>query len=75
MSERDCKHGRQIGKCADCDNSELEQEIDRLQDALATARKEALEEAARIAEKHNIEDDNGYSNHIATEIRIAAGKG
>jgi len=32
--ERDCAHGRQRGKCADCDVMELEQRVVRLANAL-----------------------------------------
>lgn len=39
-NERDCPHGRQIGKCADCDVERLEAENEALReanDSLATA--------------------------------------
>ena len=50
---RDCVHGRQIGKCADCDVVELEEEVARLTALLAQARstyrREGLEKALQIA--------------------------
>jgi hypothetical protein len=43
---RDCVHGRQVSKCADCDVAELEQE-----NRLLRARNERLErELAQLAE-------------------------
>ena len=38
MNERDCPHGRQRGKCADCDVAELEQENERLRAELAALK-------------------------------------
>ena len=35
MSDRDCLHGRQIGKCADCDVERLEAENEALKAELA----------------------------------------
>lgn len=35
MSDRDCPHGRQIGKCADCDVAQLEAENEALKAELA----------------------------------------
>lgn len=50
-SDRDCRHGRQIGKCADCDLDHMEMAADaeaRRVDELTALRKqdEALMQAA-----------------------------
>lgn len=51
LSDRDCRHGRQIGKCADCDLDHMEMAADaeaRRVDELTALRKqdEALLQAA-----------------------------
>ena len=51
LSNRDCRHGRQIGKCADCDLDHMEMAADaeaRRVDELTALRKqdEALMQAA-----------------------------
>ena len=51
LSDRDCRHGRQIGKCADCDLDHMEMAADaeaRRVDELTALRKqdEALMQAA-----------------------------
>jgi hypothetical protein len=40
MNKRDCNHGRQIGKCADCANEILEAENQTLRDNLKRPEKE-----------------------------------
>ena len=51
LSDRDCRHGRQIGKCADCDLDHMEMAADaeaRRVDELTALRKQddALMQAA-----------------------------
>jgi hypothetical protein len=36
---RDCKHGRQTGKCADCEVEELCKRVDELEGALVNIRR------------------------------------
>lgn len=48
---RDCQHGRQVGKCAECDVGELEQE-----NRLLRARNERLEKERRPLQKSKIRD-------------------
>lgn len=45
---RDCKHGRQRGKCADCDVTELEQRISELE-----AERDELRAKLKAAEEAN----------------------
>ena len=42
LSNRDCPHGRQAGRCSDCDVSELERQIEQ-DEALIRQLVEALE--------------------------------
>lgn len=74
MNKRDCTHGRQIGKCSDCDIETLEVEnrmlrarCERLEMEVKTER----EECARLAEV------TVCDTHIPTGVKIygyAAGK-
>ena len=46
LSDRDCRHGRQIGKCADCDLDHMEMAADaeaRREDELTALRKQDTE--------------------------------
>ena len=46
LSDRDCRHGRQIGKCADCDLDHMEMAADaeaRRVDELTALRKQDME--------------------------------
>ena len=46
LSDRDCRHGRQIGKCADCDLDHMEMAADaeaRRVDELTALRKQDTE--------------------------------
>ena len=46
LSNRDCRHGRQIGKCADCDHDHMEMAADaeaRRVDELTALRKQDTE--------------------------------
>ena len=45
LSDRDCRHGRQIGKCADCDIDELTA-LRKQDDALILQLVEALERSS-----------------------------
>lgn len=45
LIERDCRHGRQIGKCADCDLDELTA-LRKQDDALILQLVEALERSS-----------------------------
>ena len=46
MSERDCQHGRQTGKCSDCDIETLE-----LENRMMRERNERLEQELAIAQE------------------------
>lgn len=48
---RDCRHGRQVDKCADCDVDELEHE-----NRLLRARNERLEKERKPLPKSRIRD-------------------
>lgn len=67
---RDCEHGRQVGKCADCDVAELEQE-----NRMLRARNERLErELAQLAEsvaKRLEQAGAGHSAGLIREVFIA----
>ena len=54
MSDRDCPHGRKVGKCADCDVERLEDE----NEALKTVMIAAAEEISAHWDAHC--DDDGY---------------
>ena len=53
LSDRDCRHGRQIGKCADCDLDHMEMAADaeaRRVDELTALRKQDTELILQLVE-------------------------
>ena len=53
LSDRDCRHGRQIGKCADCDLDHMETAADaeaRRVDELTALRKQDTELIRQLVE-------------------------
>ena len=53
LSDRDCRHGRQIGKCADCDLDHMEMAADaeaRRVDELTALRKQDTELIRQLVE-------------------------
>ena len=53
LSNRDCRHGRQIGKCADCDLDHMEMAADaeaRRVDELTALRKQDTELIQQLVE-------------------------
>ena len=53
LSDRDCRHGRQIGKCADCDLDHMEMAADaeaRRVDELTALRKQDTELIRQMVE-------------------------
>ena len=53
LSDRDCRHGRQIGKCADCDLDHMEMAADaeaRRVDELTALRKQDTELIQQLVE-------------------------
>ena len=57
---RDCRHGRQIGKCADCDLDHMEMAADaeaRRVDELTALRKQDTELIQQLAEALESVDD------------------
>ena len=53
LSNRDCRHGRQIGKCADCDLDHMEMAADaeaRRVDELTALRKQDTELIRQLVE-------------------------
>ena len=53
LSDRDCRHGRQIGKCADCDLDHMEMAADaeaRRGDQLTALRKQDTELIRQLVE-------------------------
>ena len=53
LSDRDCRHGRQIGKCADCDIDHMEMAADaeaRRVDELTALRKQDTELIRQLVE-------------------------
>ena len=53
LSDRDCRHGRQIGKCADCDLDHMEMAADaeaRRVDELTALRKQDTELLRQLVE-------------------------
>ena len=53
LSDRDCRHGRQIGKCADCDLDRMEMAADaeaRRVDELTALRKQDTELIRQLVE-------------------------
>ena len=81
LSNRDCRHGRQIGKCADCDLDRMEMAADaeaRRVDELTALRKQDTELIRKLVEElenshatlWEEEDDPERPAHAA----IAAGR-
>ena len=53
LSNRDCRHGRKIGKCADCDHDHMEMAADaeaRRVDELTALRKQDTELIRQLVE-------------------------
>ena len=60
LSDRDCRHGRQIGKCADCDLDHMEMAADaeaRRVDELTALRKQDTELIQQLVEALESVDD------------------
>ena len=60
LSDRDCRHGRQIGKCADCDLDHMEMAADaeaRRVDELTALRKQDTELIQQLVEALEAIDD------------------
>ena len=60
LSDRDCRHGRQIGKCADCDLDHMEMAADaeaRRVDELTALRKQDTELIRQLVEALESVDD------------------
>ena len=60
LSNRDCRHGRQIGKCADCDLDHMEMAADaeaRRVDELTALRKQDTELIRQLVEALEAVDD------------------
>ena len=60
LSDRDCRHGRQIGKCADCDLDHMEMAADaeaRRVDELTALRKQDTELIRQLVEALEAIDD------------------
>lgn len=60
LSDRDCRHGRQIGKCADCDLDHMEMAADaeaRRVDELTALRKQDTELIRQLVEALGTVDD------------------
>ena len=60
LSNRDCRHGRQIGKCADCDLDYMEMAADaeaRRVDELTALRKQDTELIRQLVEALEAVDD------------------
>ena len=60
LSNRDCRHGRQIGKCADCDLDHMEMAADaeaRRVDELTALRKQDTELIRQLVEALEAIDD------------------
>ena len=66
LSDRDCRHGRQIGKCADCDLDHMEMAADaeaRRVDELTALRKqdtELIRQLVEALECNGEPDDPGH---------------
>lgn len=66
LSDRDCRHGRQIGKCADCDLDHMEMAADaeaRRVDELTALRKqdtELIRQMVEALECNGEPDDPGH---------------
>ena len=60
LSDRDCRHGRQIGKCADCDLDHMEMAADaeaRRVDELTALRKQDTETIRQLVDALETVDD------------------
>ena len=60
LSDRDCRHGRQIGKCADCDLDHMEMAADaeaRRVDELTALRKQDTALIRKLVEALEAVDD------------------
>ena len=60
LSDRDCRHGRQIGKCADCDLDHMEMAADaeaRRVDELTALRKQDTELIRQLVDALEAVDD------------------
>ena len=60
LSDRDCRHGRQIGKCADCDLDHMEMAADaeaRRVDELTALRKQDTELIRQLVDALETADD------------------
>ena len=60
LSDRDCRHGRQIGKCADCDLDHMEMAADaeaRRVDELTALRKQDTELIRQLVDALESVDD------------------
>lgn len=63
---RDCEHGRQVGKCADCDVLLLEETLARHED-LINRQGDLLQEIV-IAIRGKPNDDTAWSTHDAADL-------
>ena len=71
---RDCRHGRQIGKCADCDLDHMEMAADaeaRRVDELTALRKQDTELILQLVEALEAIDD-AMPFHVARQVQKVA---
>lgn len=84
LSDRDCRHGRQIGKCADCDLDHMEMAADaeaRRVDELTALRKQdtelirqmldALENSSPHTDRSFAWEDGKWQNQRTAAITAA----
>ena len=81
LSDRDCRHGRQIGKCADCDLDHMEMAADaeaRRVDELTALRKQDTELIRKLVEalenSHATPWEEEDDPECPTHAAIAAGR-
>lgn len=70
LSNRDCRHGRQIGKCADCDLDELtalRKQDDALIQQLVEALCECAEDSQELLDRMDASFRDSRPNAIARQ--------
>ena len=68
---RDCEHGRQIGKCGDCEYQDLLGELSDLRaerDALKQTLHDELDENLRLREMGKAQEDEGMTAFLERVI-------